>query len=229
MVSIEPCMGILDTGLGFKLMKYRSSRSSGFTIVELLIVIVVIGILAAITIVAYNGITKRSTVASIQSELAQNAKALTVTAQTSSTSQFSTADAMPSGAANLRIATDRYKLVTYCTDGTSYVLLVLTNAGDTFYTKNGAPVVQDNVIDDFLPCASFSIANAKTTYLNLPASCAGENGTCTITGTATIVYGSAAGGQFNRKLGQTGTVTCSNAVLTDSAPGLPKACYAYPN
>ena len=35
-------------------------KQSGFTIVELLIVIVVIGILAAITIVAYNGIQNRS-------------------------------------------------------------------------------------------------------------------------------------------------------------------------
>ena len=34
--------------------------SSGFTIVELLIVIVVIAILAAITIVAYNGIQSRA-------------------------------------------------------------------------------------------------------------------------------------------------------------------------
>lgn len=36
------------------------TRGTGFTIVELLIVIVVIGILAAITIVAYNGIQQRS-------------------------------------------------------------------------------------------------------------------------------------------------------------------------
>jgi prepilin-type N-terminal cleavage/methylation domain-containing protein len=38
--------------------KLRTDR--GFTIVELLVVIVVIGILAAITIVAYNGITSRA-------------------------------------------------------------------------------------------------------------------------------------------------------------------------
>jgi prepilin-type N-terminal cleavage/methylation domain-containing protein len=38
----------------------RSNHSTGFTIVELLIVIVVIGILAAITIVAYNGIQERA-------------------------------------------------------------------------------------------------------------------------------------------------------------------------
>jgi len=35
-------------------------RESGFTIVELLVVIIVIGILAAITIVSYNGITAKA-------------------------------------------------------------------------------------------------------------------------------------------------------------------------
>jgi type IV pilus assembly protein PilA len=41
-------------------MNRQMKKQSGFTIVELLIVIVVIGILAAITIVAYNGIQNRS-------------------------------------------------------------------------------------------------------------------------------------------------------------------------
>lgn len=39
---------------------YRGAPQNGFTIVELLIVIVVIGILASITIVAYNGIQVRA-------------------------------------------------------------------------------------------------------------------------------------------------------------------------
>lgn len=43
----------------------------GFTIVELLIVIVVIGILAAITIVAYNGIQGRASDTAVQSDLRQ--------------------------------------------------------------------------------------------------------------------------------------------------------------
>lgn len=51
-----------------------TSDRSGFTIVELLIVIVIIGILAAITIVAYNGIQDRARVSSITSGLTQNAK-----------------------------------------------------------------------------------------------------------------------------------------------------------
>ena len=45
------------------------SRSKGFTIVELLIVVVVIAILAAITIVAYSGITKQATESVLKSNL----------------------------------------------------------------------------------------------------------------------------------------------------------------
>lgn len=43
----------------------------GFTIVELLIVVVVIAILAAITIVAYNGVQNKARAASLQSNLSQ--------------------------------------------------------------------------------------------------------------------------------------------------------------
>ncbi|MDB5159910.1 MAG: hypothetical protein JWO99_173 [Candidatus Saccharibacteria bacterium] len=56
------------------MIRKRNSSSEAFTIVELLIVIVVIGILAAITIVAYNGVTSKAQVASLQSALNSSAK-----------------------------------------------------------------------------------------------------------------------------------------------------------
>jgi prepilin-type N-terminal cleavage/methylation domain-containing protein len=46
-----------------------SKKQTGFTIVELLIVIVVIGILAAITIVAYNGVQARAFNIRVQSDI----------------------------------------------------------------------------------------------------------------------------------------------------------------
>lgn len=58
---------------------YKSVRwQHGFTIVELLIVIVVIGILAAITIVSYNGIQARAFDAQQATEVNSIAKALSM-------------------------------------------------------------------------------------------------------------------------------------------------------
>lgn len=49
-----------------KNIKQSNTRAHGFTIVELLVVIVVIGILAAITIVSYSGVTNKAYKATAQ-------------------------------------------------------------------------------------------------------------------------------------------------------------------
>lgn len=53
---------------------WAKQRQLGFTVVELLIVIVVIAILAVITVVAYNGITNRAKASAVQSAAMQAAK-----------------------------------------------------------------------------------------------------------------------------------------------------------
>lgn len=59
-------------------MHWALQKQKAFTIVELLIVVVVIAILAAITIVAYNGITNRAKESSVASTAAQVQKKLSL-------------------------------------------------------------------------------------------------------------------------------------------------------
>ena len=69
---------------------YNRKHKLGFTIVELLIVIVVIAILAAVTIVAYNGIQKRSADSAASNFLAQAKKHLLIDKETNGDSFPST-------------------------------------------------------------------------------------------------------------------------------------------
>ena len=64
--------------IGMNKSKYIRRTRAGFTIVELLIVVVVIAILAAITIVGYSGITRSATESALKHDLQTGAKALEI-------------------------------------------------------------------------------------------------------------------------------------------------------
>jgi prepilin-type N-terminal cleavage/methylation domain-containing protein len=104
---------------------WAKQKQPGFTIVELLIVIVVIGILAAITIVAYNGIQQRARVSSATSALTQVVKKIKVW-------QVDNPDATPGALSDVGISNGNGVVYGY-TPGTSGSYCVTASAGVTSY------------------------------------------------------------------------------------------------
>jgi len=135
-------------------MKVWAKQQKGFTIVELLIVIVVIGILAAIVIVAYTGVQNRANDAAVQSDLrnmgGQINQFLAINSILPAAADFPSmnlkvtksaygADYIPSPGAN-------YNFI-YCTSGTNFILVAASKSGNVFVfnsssVKNGVGPLQ---------------------------------------------------------------------------------------
>jgi prepilin-type N-terminal cleavage/methylation domain-containing protein len=123
-------------------------KSSGFTIVELLIVVVVIAILAAITIVSFNGITARANDSAVKTGLSNTIKKLGVKEpasaygecytdyQTINTSCITTSDALkPLPIKNL--AKNTSDAMRYYMDQTTPVIAAKSSSGAIFLIKDG--------------------------------------------------------------------------------------------
>lgn len=100
-------------------MEYKKQTSHGFTIIELLVVIVVIGVLAAITIVSYTGISQRAISSSLQSDL-DNASRQLKLFQIDNSNYPATIDCtIPNSATNKCIKSSNGTTLYYSTNNTS--------------------------------------------------------------------------------------------------------------
>ena len=134
----------------------HSKDHDGFTIVELLIVIVIIGILAAITIVAYNGIQDRARNASIQSDLTNFAKKLEAARIGTNDGLYPTA---LTAAMDIRANKNIYSLTRnnwyYCpsTDRTQFALgVAYTAAGAGFFISSSGGIQPSSNVSDATTC-----------------------------------------------------------------------------
>ncbi len=114
----------------------RRADTSGFTIVELLIVVVVIAILAAITIVAYNGINQRANDSSVKNIVSQAFKKVETYKTTDDTYP---ADLLAAGVPTASGVTFDFRTYGYgacvsATKGTSIFHVSTDNPGATYGT-----------------------------------------------------------------------------------------------
>lgn len=151
--------------------RLHRSRSKGFTIVELLIVIVIIGILAAIVIVAYNGITSRAKDASLKADLSNVAKKLDV--YKASSGVYPAQSVAELDAADFKVTNSNYVETRnnfyYCrsTDKLHYAIGIDATNNTEYYLVDGTP--------NLVPNGSVNSANTCT-YLNDTAGFAATGG-----------------------------------------------------
>lgn len=112
-------------------MAKAKSQLGGFTIVELLIVVVVIAILAAIVTVAYNGVTTRASDSAAKSDIETLAKKLEIKKIDGSTYPLTIAAMNGDG-----VATTSDIRTEYTSDGSTYCVTVSSLKAKTDYYKN---------------------------------------------------------------------------------------------
>ena len=134
--------------MSLKNIKSNTQDQKGFTIVELLIVVVVIAILAAITIVSYNGITNRANASAAASTAASLQKKAELYAADGTTKLY------PFGLADLTGATP---------SDTWYVASGSIKTAVTVSAANGKDTVQYSPCGTGTPTAA-TVTGAIITY-----------------------------------------------------------------
>lgn len=116
--------------MSFGNIKSKLQSENGFTIVELLIVVVVIAILAAITIVSYNGITNRANTSSAASNV-ETVQKIAETYNSDGGKYPATKDQFKAGYTDTTITTPTAKLPTSITLSSTTLAASPGNVGST--------------------------------------------------------------------------------------------------
>lgn len=120
-------------GIAFK-------SSSAFTIVELLIVIVVIAILAAITIISYSGITSRAKSASVEADVSNAIKKLEIAKTQDPAQQY------PASLASIGVAASGGNTYTYNYQSSDNSYCVQSkNDAIVWHASSGSPTAQSGL------------------------------------------------------------------------------------
>jgi prepilin-type N-terminal cleavage/methylation domain-containing protein len=203
----------------------KKSGQTGFTVVELLIVVIVIGIIAAVTVVGFSAAQDRARAASAAGDISKASRKAGLV-KTLNGSFVTTADLL-TGENAIKVGQGSYRVFSVCANAAgSFAAAAETRNGDVYYSLNGGSVTKDNALNSLNPCPTLGVTSPTTVYGGMPTTfCAGESGSCVFTGTQTIAFGSLARGEFIAQKNQTSPVSCSNTYFTDPSPGFSKACY----
>ena len=124
---------------------WAQTKNRGFTIVELLIVVVVIAILAAITIVSYNGITQRAKDATVKNDAASASQALAI--DFVNTDTYPATLALANGGKGIKPSADNmfYYYLNTATTPVSYTLITCNPSANSFYKVTDTNVTPTSV------------------------------------------------------------------------------------
>jgi prepilin-type N-terminal cleavage/methylation domain-containing protein len=160
----------------------------GFTIVELLVVVVIIGILATITMVSYNGISNKAIVASIQSDLDNASRVLKMDQITGES--LPTTLALANGGKGIN-PSQSLDDITYIPDNTSnpkYFCLEYTKGSNTYAVDSNSQPSKGVCLKNLVSNGDFSSGTASWTGYYAGVTASGNTATVTGNGAASTPY-----------------------------------------
>lgn len=144
---------------------YKDVRRGGFTVVELLIVVVVIAILAAITIVSYNGIANQTYDSAVKSDLSTLAKKIELIKAEADTYPVPLTSDMSLGASKSSYQPARNNLY-YCLSAAAddFALGAISKSGNGFFYVASTGKVTSGSVSGAATCSKVGQSAWDSTY-----------------------------------------------------------------